>query len=61
MIVCDVMVSGSGYTVLSRASELSLWDSGCRVVDEDIDSSASEFDGAGEVSRMIGRSEVFRF
>lgn len=62
VIVYDVMVSGSGYTGFSCASEPSLCvDSGCRVVPEDMDSSASEIDGAGDVSRNVGRSEAFRF
>jgi len=60
--VDDVIVSGSGYMALSCISELSLCaESGCKVVDEDIDSSASEFDGSGDVSRKLGRSEAFMF
>lgn len=63
VIVDDVIVSGSAYTVLSRASEVSLCvDSGCSVVDEHTESSVSEIDGecAGDGSRKR-ESEALRF
>lgn len=49
-IVSEDIVSGSGYIVSSRISFGG--DSGCRVVDDDTESSWSDvFDGVGELAR----------
>ena len=58
-MVDAVIVSGSGYIGVSFGSLESLGgESGCNVVDEDIESSASErLDGVGEVPRS-GEGEV---
>ena len=51
-IVSDDIVSGSGYILSSR---LSLGgESGCKVVEDDIESSRSDiFDGVGELARSV--------
>lgn len=56
-IVSEVIVSGSRYTALSL---LSLGgDSGCNVVEDDMESSMSDvLEGVGELAR---RGEVLRF
>jgi hypothetical protein len=62
-IVDAVMVSGSGYTAVSFESLESLGsESGCSVVDEDTESSASDkLDGVGELPcKGEGESDIVR-